>query len=88
MKNSGGYLKLTSALSSITAAVVGVVLNLTVWFGMQVLMPPETGLNWFGAILGAGSFIAIQWGKLGIVTVILGAAGVGLCRFLVVTAVS
>jgi len=42
----------------------------------------------FGAILGAGSFIAIQLGKLGIVTVILGAAGVGLCRFLVVTAVS
>ena len=83
-----GNLKLTSALSSITAAVVGVVLNLAVWFGMQVLMPPETGFNWFGAILGAASFVAIQWGKLGIITVILGAAGVGLCRFLVVTAVS
>ena len=83
-----GNLKLTSALSSITAAVVGVVLNLAVWFGVQVLMPAETGFNWFGAILGAASFAAIQWGKLGIITVILGAAGVGLCHFLAVTALS
>jgi chromate transporter len=83
-----GNLKLTSALSSITAAVVGVVLNLAVWFGVQVLMPAETGFNWFGAILGAASFAAIQWGKLGIITVILGAAGVGLCYFLAVTALS
>jgi chromate transporter len=83
-----GNLKLTSALSSITAAVVGVVLNLAVWFGLQVLMPAETGFNWFGAILGAASFAAIQWGKLGIITVILGAAGVGLCHFLAVTALS
>jgi chromate transporter len=83
-----GNLKLTSALSSITAAVVGVVLNLAVWFGVQVLMPAEIGFNWFGAILGAASFAAIQWGKLGIITVILGAAGVGLCQYLAVTALS
>jgi chromate transporter len=78
-----GNLKLTSALSSITAAVVGVVLNLAVWFGVQVLMPAETSFNWFGAILGAASFVALQSGKLGIITVILGAAGVGLCRFFI-----
>jgi chromate transporter len=83
-----GNLKLTSALSSITAAVVGVVLNLAVWFGMEVLMPADTGFNWFGAILGAASFAAIQWGKLGIITVILSAAGVGLCQFIVLTALS
>ena len=83
-----GNKKLSAALSSITAAVVGVVFNLAVWFGVQVLMPAETGFNWFGAILGVASFAAIQWGKLGIITVILGAAGVGLCRFLAVTALS
>jgi chromate transporter len=83
-----GNLKLTSALSSITAAVVGVVLNLAVWFGVQVLLPSETGFNWFAAILGVATFVAIQWGKLGIITVILGAAGIGLCRYLVVTALS
>jgi chromate transporter len=83
-----GNLKLTSALSSITAAVVGVVLNLGVWFGVEVLMPAQTGFNWFGGILAIASFVAIHWGKLGIITVILAAAGIGLCRFLAVTAFS
>jgi chromate transporter len=83
-----GNRNLTAALSSITAAVVGVVLNLAVWFGVEVLMPAQTGFNWFGAILAIASFGAIHWGKLGIITVILGAACVGLCRFLAVTALS
>jgi chromate transporter len=42
-----GNLKLSSALSSITAAVVGVVLNLAVWFAVQVLVPGGAGFNWF-----------------------------------------
>jgi len=79
-----GNMKLTSALSSITAAVVGVVLNLAVWFGVEVLMPDQKGFNWFGAILAAASFAIIQWGKLGIVTVILGAAGMGLLKQLLI----
>ena len=83
-----GNVKITAALSSITAAVVGVVLNLAVWFGVQVLMPAGAEFNWFGAILAIVSFAAIQWGKLGIITVILGAAGVGLCRILAVSALS
>jgi chromate transporter len=83
-----GNLKLTTVLSSITAAVVGVVLNLAVWFGVEVLMPAQAGFNWFGAVLAIASFVAIQWGKLGVVTVILSAAGVGLCRYLAVTTLS
>ena len=34
-----GHRRLTSALSAITAAVVGVVLNLAVWFGVAGLLP-------------------------------------------------
>ena len=34
-----GNRKLTAALSAVTAAVVGVVLNLAVWFGLHVLFP-------------------------------------------------
>ena len=34
-----GNKKLSAALSTITAAVVGVVLNLAVWFGLQILFP-------------------------------------------------
>jgi len=62
--------KLSSALSSITAAVVGVVLNLAVWFGIQVLLPAEGGLNGFAAVVGVASFIAIQWFKIGMIPVI------------------
>jgi chromate transporter len=83
-----GNLKLTSALSSITAAVVGVVLNLAVWFGVQVLMPAGESFNWFGAILCAASFAAIQWRKLGIVTVIVGSGAVGLCRYVALAALA
>jgi chromate transporter len=62
--------KLSATLSSITAAVVGVVLNLAVWFGLQVLLPTEGGFNWFAAIIGAAAFAAIQWFKVGMITVI------------------
>ena len=83
-----GNLKLSSALSSITAAVVGVVLNLAVWFGVQVLVPGGGGFNWFGAIVCGASFAAIQWGKLGMVTVVLGAGAAGLCRHAVLAVLS
>ena len=62
--------KLSSTLSSITAAVVGVVLNLAVWFGIQVLFPTEGGINWFAAVLGASAFVAIQWFNMGMMSVI------------------
>lgn len=72
-----GNKKLTGTLSSITAAVVGVVLNLAVWFGMHVLFPPAGGFNWFAAAIGLGSFIAIQWGGLSIIKVIMMAGAIG-----------
>lgn len=75
-----GNKKLTGALSSITAAVVGVVLNLAVWFGMNVLFPADAGFNWFAAAIGLGSFIAIQWGGLSIIKIILMAGGIGVLR--------
>ena len=73
-----GNKKLTGALSSITAAVVGVVLNLAVWFGMHVLSADAAGFNWFAALVGLGSFIAIQWGGISIITVIMVAGGLGM----------
>ncbi|MGD8991912.1 MAG: chromate efflux transporter [Desulfobacterales bacterium] len=68
---------LSAALSSITAAVVGVVLNLAVWFGLQVLRPAEGGFNGFAAVIGLAAFIAIQWFKVGIMTVIFAAGAIG-----------
>jgi chromate transporter len=70
--------KLSAALSAITASVVGVVLNLAVWFGLQVLFSETKGFNGFGAAVGLVSFLALQWGKVGMIPVILTAGGLGL----------
>ncbi len=68
---------LSAALSSITAAVVGVVLNLAVWFGLQVLVPAAGGFSWFAAVIGLAAFASIQWFKVGIVAVIAAAGVIG-----------
>jgi chromate transporter len=80
--------RLSAVLSCITAAVVGVVLNLAVWFGLHVLFPQAAGFNWFGAVVGLGSFIALQWGKQGIITIILASGAIGFAKFLAMTALS
>lgn len=41
--------RLTSALTAITAAVVGVILNLALWFGLHVLFA-RIGEHWYGPI--------------------------------------
>ena len=73
-----GNIKLSAALSAITASVVGVVLNLAIWFGLHILFPETGPFNWFGLALGILSFAALQWGKVGMIPVILAAGGLGL----------
>jgi chromate transporter len=68
---------LSAALSSITAAVVGVILNLAVWFGLQVLMPAGGGFNWFAAVIGVAAFALIQWFQVSIIAVIAAAGVIG-----------
>jgi chromate transporter len=72
-----GNKKLSATLSAITASVVGVVLNLAVWFGMNVLFPETGTFNWFGLVLGVTAFAALQWGKIGMIPVIIGSAALG-----------
>jgi chromate transporter len=70
--------RLSSALSSITSAVVGVVLNLAVWFGLQVLLPEQGSFNWFAALIGLSAFVSIQWLKAGMIMVIAASGLIGL----------
>jgi chromate transporter len=79
-----GNKKLSAALSSITAAVVGVVLNLAVWFGTHVLFPEGAAFNIFGAAVGVASFVAIQFFNLSIMIIILAAGAVGLLKGFVI----
>jgi chromate transporter len=72
--------KYTAPLTGITAAVVGVVLNLAVFFAYHVLWPQgfDAKFEWFSALIGAAAFIALFRYKAGIVTVIGACAVAGL----------
>ncbi len=79
--------KLTGAVTAVTAAVVGVVLNLAVWFGGQVFFPAEGagagGVDGFAVVVAAVTFVALQWGKAGVVTVVLASGALGVAWSLV-----
>ena len=72
--------KFTAPLTGITAAVVGVVINLAVFFAYHVLWPQgfEGSFEWFSALIGAFAFVALFRLKMGIVTVIGLCAALGL----------
>ncbi len=83
---------MNGALSGITAAVVGVVLNLSIWFGINTLfghttptlvlgaslpVPVLATTDWFALLLTAFAFLAMQYGKRGMITVLLTCSGLG-----------
>ena len=75
-----GDLKFTAPLTGITAAVVGVVINLAVFFAYHVLWPQgfEATFEWFSALIGIAAFVALFKYKIGIVSVIGACAAAGL----------
>ena len=73
-----GHAGLHRALTAVTAAVVGVVLNLAVWFGWQVFFPAAGGPAWPALALAVLGFVALQWLRAGTVTVIGAGALAGL----------
>jgi chromate transporter len=79
-----GNANLTSALSAITAAIVGVVLNLAVWFALRVFFPSAGIIDWFAIALCALAFIAMLRYKIDIVPVVLASGLLGLLlRFVI-----
>jgi chromate transporter len=84
---------LAAALTAITAAVVGVILNLAVWFGMHVVfaqvrtvtgwrldldLPVWTTLDPWAALLVLAAILAVFRFRQGAVPVLVGAAAAGL----------
>ena len=57
--------KLGSALQAITAAVVGVVLNLAILFTYHTLVPDTGGFDWYALAASVIAFIGLQRFKLG-----------------------
>jgi chromate transporter len=92
-----GELHLTAALSGITAAVVGVVLNLALFFGKTVFLPElssegfskswsldsiAASANYFAIVLAIVAFIALTRFKLNLAYLVAGCALVGLAKYL------
>jgi chromate transporter len=72
---------LTAALSAITAAVAGVVLNLAVWFGSHVLGPTDGAIDWLDVAIALVALVGLVRWKWDIMAVVAGAALVGLLRW-------
>jgi chromate transporter len=73
-----GNIKLTTALSAITAAVVGVVLNLAVWFALNALFPNHHDLDWFALGLSIVALVGMLRWKWDVIPIVIGSGVLGL----------
>ena len=80
VETTHGQLRFTSPLTGITAAVVGVVLNLAVFFAYHVLWPDgfAGAFEWPLALIGMAALVALWRFKIGIIPVILACGIAGL----------
>ena len=77
--------KFTAPLTGITAAVVGVVITLAVFFAWHVLWPEATEaepfsgrFDWFSLLITVAAFLALWRFSAGIISVVAGCAVIGL----------
>jgi chromate transporter len=85
VESTHGDLKFTAPLSGITAAVVGVILNLALFFGWHVLWPEGTAaapfagtFEWFYGLMAVAAFLALWKYKQDILRVLAASAAIGL----------
>ena len=80
IESTQGNLKFTAPLTGITAAVVGVIVNLAVFFAIHVLWPQGLAgrFDWASAVIGLAAAIALFRFKANVVHVVLGAGLAGL----------
>jgi chromate transporter len=80
VESTRGDLKFTAPLTAITAAVVGVILNLALFFGYHVLWPRgfEGRIEWVSALIAVAAAVALIRFKRGVIEVIAACALVGL----------
>jgi chromate transporter len=72
-----GNRALSAALAAITAAVVGVILNLAIWFGLHVLFAEVTELRGYGVTIDMPVLATVNLASL----TLMAAAIVALFRF-------
>lgn len=87
VESTHNELKFTAPLTGITAAVVGVILNLALFLGYHVLWPQGFAghFDWPSALIALGAAVALFRFKRGVIQVLLGCALVGLAVHLLRT---
>ncbi|HUE93724.1 chromate efflux transporter [Pseudomonas sp.] len=80
VESTHGELKFTAPLTGITAAVVGVILNLALFFGYHVLWPEgfSGSFDWPSALIALAAAVALLKFKRGVIETIAACALVGL----------
>lgn len=87
IETTHGNIKFTAPLTAITAAVVGVIVNLALFFGYHVLWPDgfEGALDWGSVFISFIAAIALFYFKQSILRVVAICAAVGLLLELIFT---
>lgn len=80
VESTHNEMKFTAPLTGITAAVVGVILNLALFFGYHVLWPKgfEGAFDWPSALIALGAAVALFRFKRGVIQVLMACALTGL----------
>jgi chromate transporter len=80
IESTHGNLKFTAPLTAITAAVVGVIVNLAVFFAYHVLWPDGLAgrFEWSSALIGLAAALALFRFKVGVIPVVVGSGLTGL----------
>jgi chromate transporter len=74
-----GNLKFTAPLTAITAAVVGVIANLALFFAYHVFWPQglDAGFDWISLLMAVTAFVALVWFKTGPISIVVAGAIAG-----------
>lgn len=80
VESTHGKLTFTAPLTGITAAVVGVILNLALFFGYHVLWPEgfAGAFDWVSALITLGAGVALLGFKRGVIETLMACALIGL----------
>jgi chromate transporter len=80
IENTRDNVRLTAPLSAITAAVVGVILNLALFFAYHVFLQSTwfPGIDWLAIGLAVVAWLALVRFKLNVIAVIAASAVVGM----------
>lgn len=71
---------LAATMTAITAAVVGVILNLAIWFAWHALKPEGGGFDAFVAALAIAAWFAMERFKVGVIPTLGACAVLGMVR--------